>query len=352
VIGPETKKTALEHLKSRARVDGKEYDLKTRWAHENGVVYVETEPGRVWEIDKKGWRLCETPPVRFRQVDMLRPLPDPEKGGTHKDLERYLKLPLPAFRLVLSVMVTYPFDDATSPILGYFGVHGSGKSTRSLFTKQLLDEDGSDYMSPDGDVLRKARHRGIVVFDNQSSFPKGFADLLASLVTGSGDSKRELYTTDTEYAFKVKGPVIVNGINIPSDRADLLSRFVAIEVPAITSEQRISEAEFWAAFERDRGKLLGAYFDILSGVLRNRKPVSWRPRMSDWGELASALYDYMGWGHGLGTRHVQARPRSSGAQAARRGPGDHRRYGPDAVPLRRVRRRQARDHPTQGGFLS
>jgi hypothetical protein len=134
------------------------------------------------------------------------------------------------------------------------------------------------------------------VFDNRSGFPKGFADLLSSLVTGSGDSKRELYTTDGEYAFKVKRPVIVNGINVPSDRADLLSRFVSIEVPAISEEERISEADFWDSFKADRGKLLGAFFDILSGVLRNRQPVDWRPRMSDWGELASALYEYMGWG--------------------------------------------------------
>jgi hypothetical protein len=137
------------------------------------------------------------------------------------------------------------------------------------------------------------------VFDNRPGFPKGFANLLSSLVTGSGDSKRELYTTDTEYAFKVKRPVFVNGINVPSDRADLLSRFVSIEVPPISEKDRISEAEFWASFERERGKLLGAFFDILSGVLRNRKPVDWRPRMSDWGELVSALYDYMGWGRDM-----------------------------------------------------
>jgi hypothetical protein len=122
---------------------------------------------------------------------------------------------------------------------------------------------------------------------------------LSSLVTGSWDSKGKLYTTDSEYAFKVKRPVIVNGINLPSDRADLLSRFVTVEVPPIREDERISDSQFWAEFERDRGKLLGAYFDILSGVLRNRKPVEWRPRMSDWGELASALYDYMGCGRDM-----------------------------------------------------
>jgi hypothetical protein len=95
------------------------------------------------------------------------------------------------------------------------------------------------------------------VFDNRSGFPKGFADLLSSLVTGSGDSKRELYTTDGEYAFKVKRPVIVNGINIPSDRADLLSRFVALEVPPISAEERLPESRFWEEFEEERGQALG-----------------------------------------------------------------------------------------------
>jgi hypothetical protein len=64
------------------------------------------------------------------------------------------------------------------------------------------------------------------------------------LVTASGDFKRELYTTDSEYAFKVRRPVIVNGINVPSDRAVLLSRFVSIEVPAISAEERISESHY------------------------------------------------------------------------------------------------------------
>ena len=118
-------------------------------------------------------------------------------------------------------------------------------------------------------------------------------------MTGSCDSKRELYTTDSEYAFKVKRPVIVNGINFPSEKADLLSRFVALEVPPIEAEDRVTESEFWESFEAERGKLLGAFFDILSGVLRNRKPLGWAPRLSDWGVLASAMYEHLGWGRDM-----------------------------------------------------
>jgi hypothetical protein len=69
------------------------------------------------------------------------------------------------------------FDDTKSPILGIFGAHGGGKTTRTLFTKRLLDQDMSDFITPDNDVLRKARHRGIVAFDNQSTFPKDFSDI-------------------------------------------------------------------------------------------------------------------------------------------------------------------------------
>jgi hypothetical protein len=118
-------------------------------------------------------------------------------------------------------------------------------------------------------------------------------------VSGSCDSKRELYTTDSEYGFKVKRPVIVNGINVPSEKADLLSRFVALEVPPIEPEERVTESKFWEEFEAERGKLLGAFFDILSGTLRNRKPLGWAPRLSDWGVLASAMYEHLGWGRDM-----------------------------------------------------
>ena len=139
-----------------------------------------------------------------------------------------------------------------------------------------------------------------MVFDNRSGFPKGFAELLlSSLVSGSGDSKRELYTTDSEYGFKVKRPVIANGINFPSEKADLLSRFVALEVPPIEPEERVTESKFWEEFEEERGKLPGAFFNLLSGVLRHRKPLGWAPRLSDWGELASAMYEHLGWGRDL-----------------------------------------------------
>jgi hypothetical protein len=38
---------------------------------------------------------------------------------------------------------------------------------------------------------------------------------------------------------------------------------------------------------------------MLSGVLRHRKPLGWAPRLSDWGELGSAMYEHLGWGRDM-----------------------------------------------------
>jgi hypothetical protein len=312
-------RSALNTLAALARVEGEEHDLKTRWGRVGKTIYYETAPGRVWEIDADGWRRASAPPVRFRRLDLLRPLPDPVAGGTLEDLTEVVKLEGVSLRMYLSALASYPFEDVPRPALAIIGRQGGGKSTRTKVLKRLLDEDGSDFVSPQGDILRQATHRAVVAFDNQSAFPKDFSDLLSSLITGGGDSKRELYSNNREFAFKVMRPVVLNGINIPSDRPDLLERTVIVEVPDIRPEERETEHDFWTNFEEKRGVLLGVVFDLISGVLRNLRPLERRPRIADWSDYASALYAHTGWGRdqfqkGLGGR---------GGPPARDGPGEH-----------------------------
>lgn len=287
---------AVGTLAALAEVEGQEYELKTRWARIGDVIYYETAPGKVYKINAAGWQLEPNPPVRFRDVPNLKALPDPERGGTISDLEELIKLEGRDFRLFVSLMVSYPFEDIPRPILAMIGLKGRGKTTRSLIPKRLMDEDSTDFVKPNEDILRKATHRGIVACDNQSVLPKGVADLMCGLVTGTGDSNRQLYTDNSEYGFKVQCPLILNGINLASEQADLLDRSVVIEAPAISATERFTESEFWAKFERERGKLLGVIFDLVSGVLKHRAPLVEKPRMADWAEITSAMYEYAGWG--------------------------------------------------------
>lgn len=242
--GSDAEVRALKTLAAIAEVKGEKHDLKTRWAHVGGCIYYEVAPGRVYRIDASGWRIDPNPPVRFRAIKNLSPLPDPVREGTVDDLQNFIKLEGRDLRLYISLMASAPFDDIPRPILAMIGLKGRGKTTRSLFFKKLLDEDGTDFVRPTDDILRKATHRGIVACDNQSGLAKGVSDLLCGLVTGTGDAARRLYSDNEEFGFKVKRLVILNGINLASEQPDVLERSLIIEAPEITPSERIMESEF------------------------------------------------------------------------------------------------------------
>ena len=100
---------------------------------------------------------------------------------------------------------------------------------------------------------REVRQHGIVVFDNRSGFPKGFSG--PSLVFGDGFRGLQARALYHRRRVRLQGeaPGDRQRINIPSDRADLLSRFVALEVPPISAEERLPESRFWEEFEEERG---------------------------------------------------------------------------------------------------
>ena len=291
-------KNALSTVAALARTEGSSRELHTRWARVGGNVYYQTAPGTVWRVGPTGWVKDDKPPVRFRNVPLLNDLPDPIQGGTLEDLCEYAKLDGRNLRMYVAWLASVPYHDIPRPILGMIGGKGTGKTTRSLLAKKLLDEDATDFVKPDADILRKATHRGIVGLDNQTGLDRGVPDLLCGLVTGTGNSSRELYTNNGEIGFKVKAPVILNGIDLASNQPDLLDRTLIIETPPIDPASRFTEREFWDGFERDRGKLLGVVFDLISGSLRHHRALDSKPRMADWAEIASAVYEYAGWGRG------------------------------------------------------
>lgn len=90
----------------------------------------------------------------------------------------------------------------------------------------------------------------------------------------------------------------MNGINVPTDRGDVLDRSLVVELERIPDGERKTEEELWESFEAEHPKLLGALFEVLSGAiaLKPSLKLSRRPRLADWGEYAAAVYEVMGWG--------------------------------------------------------
>jgi hypothetical protein len=148
------------------------------------------------------------------------------------------------------------------------------------------------------DILQKALHAYILMFDNLNALSEPAADTCCRLVTGEADSKRKLYTDDEDVIVEVRRAVILNGSNIPTDRSDVLDRSLVVELERIPDAERRTEEELWERFESERPRLLGTLFGVLSEAiaLKPSLQLSRRPRLADWGEYAAAVYEVMGWG--------------------------------------------------------
>ncbi len=98
---------------------------------------------------------------------------------------------------------------------------------------------------------------------------------------------------------ELKRAVILNGINVPTDRSDVLGRSLVVELKRLPDLERRTEEELWERFEAKRLRLLSALFGVLSETtaLKPSLQLSRRPRLANWGEYAAAVYEVRGWGH-------------------------------------------------------
>ena len=283
-----------------AHESGEVRELHTRAAFHEGAVFYELAPGRVVRIDEEGWKLDPEPPVYFRAVKNLQPLPTPTPGANLKDVAEWANLKTDRdVRLFQTYVTLTTLAHIPRPILEATGVMGSGKSTASRIVKRLLDPTGNETVTIDRrDFLQKASHCYIVMLDNQNSLPEWFQDTMCRLVTGESDSKRVLYSDDDDLVWSLKRAVLLNGINPPSERGDVQDRTLPIEFERLDRRKRLPEDDFWLQFSLKHPELLGAVFDALAGALRERHTVELeeRPRLADWGLYAAALYESQGWG--------------------------------------------------------
>jgi hypothetical protein len=299
-VNGEYLKTTAGTLAAHAEFSGNVRELHTRAAWHEDTLYYELRPGRVVEVDASGWCFIEDPPVLFRRFPNLKPLPDPKRNGDLTSLWAYLNLKSDRDkRLLLAYLTTVPLPHIPRPILNVAGAMGSGKTTLSRLVKRTLDPTAPESVRVDPrDLLQKASHAFVMMFDNQSSLPEWAADTACRLVTGEADSKRRLYTDDEDVIVELKRAVLLNGINVPTDRGDVLDRSLVVELERIPDKDRRTEEELWERFEVEHPGLLGALFGVLAKAMARKSSLqlSRRPRLADWGEYAAAVYEVMGWG--------------------------------------------------------
>ena len=288
---------ALMTLSSLARFEGETHQVWIRVAaqEERLVIDMGGKDWRCMEVDARGWRWCESPPM-FRRGGAPLPLPEPMKADFGK-LWKYVNVspedrPLLAAYMVASLRPIGPY-----PQLHFSGEQGTGKSTTVRVIKSLIDPSVSQLRAPPKevrDLLVGALNGWCLALDNMSFLTPQLSDTLCRLATGGAISERQLYTNTDEVLLEVQRPVILNGIEDLATRPDLAERGIHIELQRI--EHRKPERQFWAEFKADAPHIFGALLEALSCAIRDYQTIRIErlPRMADFAIWAAAALPSLG----------------------------------------------------------
>ncbi|MEQ8745528.1 hypothetical protein [Pyruvatibacter sp.] len=292
----EALQSALNVIEAKAHFDGPERPVFIRVGGLNERLYLDLgdEAWRAVEIDATGWRVIDKPPVRFRRAAGMQPLAVPMPGGSVETLRAFLNVQSDQdFVLVVAWALAVLRNEGPYPALVLSGEQGSAKSTFSAILRSLLDPNTAPLRAlprEDRDLFIAASNGHVLAFDNVSGLPAWISDTLCRLATGGGFAVRQLYTDQDEVLFDAARPVILNGIEDIVTRPDLADRAVFLTLEPIPEDRRRPEAELWASFEAERGRILGVLLDAVVEGLKclpdTRLPKL--PRMADFALWASA----------------------------------------------------------------
>jgi hypothetical protein len=249
---------------------------------------------RAVEIDANGWRLIDSPPVRFRRAKGVKPLPVPQDTGSIEQLRRFLNVKSDNdFVLIVCWLLSCLRHRGPYPLLVLSGEQGSAKSTLCTLLRSLIDPNTAGLRTlprEDRDLFIAATNAHLLCFDNLSTLPAGVSDTFCRLATGGGFAVRSLYTDGDEALFNEARPVLLNGISDVATRPDLAERAIFLTLQPISESSRRPEENLLAEFEAARPQIIGA---LLTGVARGLSRLEHTklkklPRMADFALWATA----------------------------------------------------------------
>jgi phage/plasmid primase-like uncharacterized protein len=292
----ETLNTALGTIEAKAIFSGEEREVHLRIAGHGGNIYLDLGDldWRAVEITPLGWQIISDPPVRFRRSATMLPIPIPARGGSISNLRPFLNVPDDdAFVLAVAFLVAALRPDGPYPVLSLHGPAGTAKSTFSEVMRRLVDFGKPALRTlprEKDDFFIVANNNHVVVFENISFIHPWLADLMCSLSTGGGFSKRELYTNMGETVFDVQRPQILNGIEDFVIRGDLADRALPLTLNPIPNDARRDEKGFWREFQTAAPLILSSLLDAVANGLRHlpNTKLPALPRMADFAVWATA----------------------------------------------------------------
>ena len=279
---------------------------------------------QVIKITENGWSIQESPnaPITFRRYSQTKAQVTPERNYAPDIFDQFMRLinvkitdkdgneivdKTNNLRLLMKCYIISLFiPDIPQAILMLHGPQGTAKTSSSETIKELVDPSPIPTLALPRDMLQliqQLSHNRVVFYDNVSYVTDEQSDQLCRAATGSGSSKRMLFSDDEDILYWYIRSVGISSINVVATRPDLLDR--AILAPSSTiNEKDFESMEEYVKAERKRiiPQLLGYIFDILvkaikvknQGGIRNYK----KSRLVDFCEYGEIISRCMGYPEG------------------------------------------------------
>jgi len=302
--GSEALNAALNVLKAMAREDA-QIPLYNRVASgEEGNIWIDMAD-HFWRgihVTKTRWKKVDTPPVLFRRFSHQLPLPDPEPGGDVREILEFSNLPNPKHRLLYVVDTVSKFIPGIPHPISYFhGPHGGGKTMVMVAQRSVVDPSRVKLLKlprSDKELIQQMYHHYLPYYDNLSSMAAWMSDTFCRAVTGTGNSKRQLFSDDEDVIYQYRRCPGVNGINVVATRGDFLDRAILYECGMIDDANRLEDRRLDELLREKAPRIFGAILDVLVEALSVYPGVELKglTRMADFHRWGYSIAEAIGYG--------------------------------------------------------
>ena len=305
----------LRVAQNEIKVNG---DIKTIWYYD-----LTNKNWEFVEITSEGWRVIQSKDlILFERFSTQLPQVYPSENHSDDVLNKFIELvlnkhnveedKLQEYRLLLKCYVICAFIPGfPNAIPMPNGTQGAAKTTLMNLVKMVIDPSQIKSLSFPKDkdeLIQQLAHNYVLFYDNISKMREWISDELCRAVSGSGSTKRKLYTDNEDIIYNFQRLVGFNGINIAATKPDLLDRGIFFILKRIADENRRYIIDIQREFEELRPHVLGYILDILVKVLKwkeennpqNNNGTSLSlakiPRMADWAYHCEIIARCMGYG--------------------------------------------------------
>ncbi|MCW5601398.1 DNA polymerase [Nitrosomonas sp.] len=303
----------LQYLESEALIIGSEHKTHVRCARTDDRVFIDlTNSNWEWiEITAAGWCIrSDKTPVKFLRSTGAKPMFTPDPSGSFDCLPDVFRLKSQDDYILLAGWMEYSLvEGGPYPVLILEGPAGTSKSTLTKQIRQVIDPRKPALQGMPrniDDLFIQANNGYLIAIDNLSEIRQGLSDVLCGISSGTGGSKRQLYTDSGEIYYEVCRPLILNSINPVADSPDLVDRSIRLSLPSISSkngkdsnfgQRRLSAEEVEVTFQQVGPKILGAICNAIQAALPNYRQVKDIPdeiRMIDFARWGYAAGETLG----------------------------------------------------------